>query len=42
MLPTGSGKHASFPATVAYLMDMTLEESQRNIISVPCCRIAEE
>ena len=46
-LQTDSGKQTSFPATVTYLMNMILEESQRNImsclfeISVPCPRIEE-
>jgi hypothetical protein len=41
-------KQACFSTTVTYLMNMILEEYQRNItsflleISVPCSRIAEE
>jgi hypothetical protein len=45
---TGSRKPACFPATGTYLINMILEESQRNITScllenpVPCTGIAEE
>jgi len=48
LLQTRSGKQACLPATVTYLMNMILEESQRNITSclldnpVPCNGIAEK
>ena len=46
MLQTGSGTQACFPATFTCLMNVILEEFQRNImsclpkISVPCSKIA--
>jgi len=48
LLQTGSGKQACLPATVTCLMNLILEESQRNITSclrnntVPCTGTAEE
>jgi hypothetical protein len=48
LLQTVSGKLACFPANITYLINMILEESQRNVTScllenpVPCTGIAEE